>query len=223
MVTRLLVVSLLTMSPGRFSVSEGPATCACDVGEGARKQMYPPANARPRHHVLRTDLCSAKAAEARNWPCLTCSIVVGRFHASCIQYEQVPFGIRRDCIPRPAGLASCLVLRGGKTKATTSAAVDTKKSAASQCSVGAQPCVSPLSAALQRAKRQRKACHHDDSPSASPVEDHETPSPTTLPNLLASGSLNAPQTGAYLPVRRDFHSFACMHHFVCSISSWKRA
>lgn len=191
------------MSPGRFSISEGPATCACDVGEGARELMCLPANARPQHHVLRTDLCSAKAAGARNWPCLTSRIAVGRFHASCIQHEQPPRCIRQDRIPRPAGLAGCLVLRGGKAKADT--AVDTKKSAASQYGVGAQPCTSPLSAALRRAKRQRKACHHDDSPFASPLDDHETPSPTTLPNLLSSGSLNAPQTGAYLPVRRDFH------------------
>jgi hypothetical protein len=110
-----------------------------------------------------------------------------------------------DGLCHARSLAACLVLRGGKAKAL-STAMDTKKHAGSEDGLAAETCISPLSAAFRRTKRRRGVWDQHDSPSAVSVHTYETPSPSTLPMLLSSGCLNGPETGAFLPVRLAVNS-----------------
>jgi hypothetical protein len=90
-----------------------------------------------------------------------------------------------------------LVLRGGKAKAPSAR----EQQVAEKGSVDAQSCVpSPLSAALRRAKARRCVVDEDDSQVAETTSNDSVPRPAMIPMLLSSGLLNAPETGAYLPV-----------------------
>ena len=96
-------------------------------------------------------------------------------------------------------LAARLVLRGGKAK-TPSAR---EQEVALKGSMDARSCApSPLSAAFRQAKARRCAVDEDDSQIAETTSIETAPRPATIPMLLSSGSLNAPETGAYLPVKR---------------------